>query len=132
MILLWGYNVYVDYQRKYYFTDIDRLERITGVRFPEMNVVEFHKGYSRLLGDYNDEVVVVFKDSLSDTFYFSLDSIIKVGNTNWNMNRDTYVFSQTWGNGMPAPTGESDEEDRMFCISFDKRSNKAVIHSGMW
>lgn len=84
------------------------------------------------MGEYSDEVVVEFEDSLSDAFYLSLDGIIEEGKTNWKKNGNTYVFGQTWGNGMPAPKGERDGEDRMFSISLDKGSKRATINSGMW
>ena len=129
---IYGYDAYINYQRKYYFTDEDRLERITGVRFPDMDVVVSRKGNTAFMGDYNDEVVVEFEDSLSDAFYLSLDSIIKTERTSWVKNGSTYIFNQTWGNGMPAPKGESEDEDRTFSISFAKGSKRATIYSGMW
>ena len=85
IILLWGYATYLDYERKYYFTDEDRIERITGVWLPDMDIVEYNKG-----------------------------------------------VQATWRNGMSAPKGESENEDRSFSISFKKGSKKATINSGMW
>lgn len=84
-IFICGYATFLDYERKYYFTDEDRIERITDVRLPDMDIVKYNKG-----------------------------------------------VQATWGNGMPAPKGESEDEDRSFSISFKKGSKKATINSGMW
>lgn len=84
-IFICGYATFLDYERKYYFIDEDRIERITDVRLPDMDIVEYNKG-----------------------------------------------VQATWGNGMPAPKGESEDEDRSFSIFFKKRSKKATINSGMW
>ena len=63
-IFICGYATFLDYERKYYFTNEDRIERITGVRLPNMDIVEYNKG-----------------------------------------------VQATWGNGMSAPKGESEDED---------------------
>lgn len=37
-----------------------------------------------------------------------------------------------WGNGLPAPKGEDNEEDMTFSIEFEKGSKKAIIGYGTW
>ena len=61
IILLWGYATYLDYERKYYFTNEDRIERITGVRLPDMDIVEYNKGKSGFTGDYSDRLLLEFR-----------------------------------------------------------------------
>lgn len=132
IILLWGYATYLDYERKYYFTNEDRIERITGVRLPDMDIVEYNKGKSGFTGDYSDRLLLEFEKIPSEGVYQTLDSLIETGKTGWRMNDSVYVFSVAWGNGMLAPKGESEDEDRSFSISFKKGSKKATINSGMW
>ena len=131
-LFAWGYDAYVDYQRKYYFTDNDKIERITGVRFPDMEIIEYSEGKRGFTGDYSDRLIVEFEEVPAEKVYQTLDSLVDTGKTGWRMNDSAYVFSATWGNGMLAPKGESDNEDRSFGISFSKGSKKAMIHSGMW
>ena len=132
IILFWGYVTYLDYKRKYYFTDEDRIERITGVRLPDMDIVKYNKGKSSFTGDYCDRSLLEFEKIPSERVYQTLDSLIEIGKTGWRMNDSVYVFSATWGNGMPAPKGESEDEDRTFSISFNKGSKRATVNSGMW
>ena len=56
IIILLGYATYLDYERKYYFANEDRIERITGVRLPNMDIVEYNKGKSSFTGDYSDRL----------------------------------------------------------------------------
>ena len=132
IIFLWGYVTYLDYERKYYFTNEDRIERITGVRLPDMDIVEYNKGKSGFTGDYSDRLLLEFEKIPSEGVYQTLDSLIETGKTGWRMNDSVYVFSVAWGNGMLAPKGESEDEDRSFSISFKKGSKKATINSSMW
>lgn len=131
-VFICGYFTYIEYERKYYFADEERIERITGVRFPDFEIVEYNQGRGRFVGEYIDECQIEFEDSLSDDLYHSLDSLVTASNTGWRMKGDAYVFSATWGNGLPAPKGENDDEDRTFSISFEKGSKQAVIRNGMW
>ena len=122
-LLAYHYDAYVEY----YFTDNDRIERITGIRLPDMEIIEYSEGKRGFTGDYSDRLIEVPAEKLDQP----LDSLVDSGKTGWRMNGDVYVFSATWGNGMPAPKGENDNEDRSFSISFSKGSKKAMIHSGM-
>ena len=131
IVLVWGYITYMDYQSKYYFTDEDRIERITGVRLPKMNIIEYHQG-ERSIIDYSDRLVVKFEEDISEQTYHTLDSLIATNKMNWRKKGNAYVFTAMWGNGMPAPKGEDEEEDRTFSITIEKGNNKATIYSGMW
>ena len=131
IVLVWGYITYMNYQSKYYFTDEDRIERITGVRLPKMNIIEYHQG-ERSIIDYSDRLVVKFEEDISDQTYHTLDSLIATNKMNWRKKGNAYVFTAMWGNGMPAPKGEDEEEDRTFSITIEKGNNKATIYSGMW
>ena len=130
-IFICGYATYLDYERKYYFTDENRIERITGVRFPYMDIVEYQQSKSRMM-DYSDQLVVEFVRIPSGKVYQMLDSLIETRTTGWRKNGETYIFSTMWGNGLPAPKGESEDEDRSFSISFGKGSKRATINSSMW
>lgn len=129
---VWGYFTYIDYQRKYYFTDVDRIERITGVKFPEMSIIDYHHSRTSFTGDYSDSLIVKFEEDISEKTYQTLDSLITTDKTSWRKKGNIYLFSVMWGNGMPTPEGENDEEDRIFSIAIEKGNNKATINSGMW
>lgn len=43
-----------------------------------------------------------------------------------------YSYSKMWGNGLPAPKGENDEEDVFLEISLKKGSKQAIISYGVW
>ena len=131
IVFVWGYSTYMDYKRKYYFTNEDRIERITGVKLPEMSVIEYHQG-GRSIIDYSDRFVVKFEKDISEQTYQTLDSLIATNKTNWRKKGNNYVFSTMWGNGIPAPEGENEKEDRTFSIAIEKGNNKATINSGMW
>ena len=132
IVFVWGYFSYIDYQRKYYFTDVDRIERITGVKFPEMSIIDYHHGRTSFTGDYSDSLIVKFEEDISEKTYQTLDSLITTYKTSWRKKGNIYLFSVMWGNGMPTPEGENDEEDRTFSIAIEKGNNKATINSGMW
>ena len=132
IVFVWGYFSYIDYQRKYYFTDVDRIERITGVKFPEMSIIDYHHGRTSFTGDYSDRLIVKFEEDISEKTYQTLDSLITTYKTSWRKKGNIYLFSVMWGNGMPTPEGENDEEDRTFSIAIENGNNKATINSGMW
>ena len=132
IFFVWGYFTYMDYQRKYYFIDEGRIERITGVKCPEMNIIEYHQSRTSFTGDYSDQLIVEFEEDISEKTFQTLDSLVIIENTGWRNNRDAYVYSVMWGNGMPTPEGENREEDRIFSLTIKKGSNKATINSGMW
>ena len=95
-------------------------------------LIEYSEGKRGFTGDYSDRLLLEFEKIPSEGVYQTLDSLIETRKTGWRMNDSVYVFSATWGNGMPAPKGESEDEDRSFSISFKKGNKKATINSGMW
>ncbi len=123
-------GVYYDYRREHRFADKEVLERITGVAYPDFEVVKYTKGEESFLGDYHDELTIEFKEMPSAAFYQSLDSL--VATDVWFLHDNVYSFSAIWGNGFPAPQGESEEEDMMFDIHIEKGSKQAVISYGAW
>lgn len=131
IIFLLALQGYFDYQRKYQFRDKERIERITGIEFPDFKVISYKAGERDIRGEYTDNMEIEFKDTLSSAFYHTLDSMIATNKTDWNKS-DNYHFSKIWGNGLPAPESEDNEEDIFFDISFKKNSNRAKIRYGMW
>lgn len=123
-------GVYYDYRREHRFADKEVLERITGVAYPDFEVVKYTKGEESFLGDYHDELTIEFKEMPSAAFYQSLDSLVTTDV--WFLHDNVYSFSAIWGNGFPAPQGESEEEDMMFDIHIEKGSKQAVISYGAW
>ena len=129
LLALQGYD---DYQRKYKFANHEAIERITGVAFPELEILEYKKDKRSFLGDYNDKLTLEMEDELSESTYHYLDSIINAGNTQWFKHGDEYSYSIMWGNGLPAPKGESEEDDGMFSLSFKKGSKIINLSHGSW
>ena len=97
-----------------------------------MNIIEYHQSRTSFTGDYSDQLIVEFEEDISEKTFQTLDSLVIIENTGWRNNRDAYVYSVMWGNGMPTPEGENREEDRIFSLTIKKGSNKATINSGMW
>ena len=129
LLALQGYD---DYRRKYRFADNEVIERITGVAFPELDIVEYKKDNRGFLGNYKDRLTLEMEDELSELTYHYLDSIISAGNTKWSKYDDEYSYNIIWGNGLPAPKGESEEDDGMFSLSFKKRSKIINLSHGSW
>ena len=132
ILFLLGLQGYDDYQRKYKFANNEAIERITDVAFPEVDIVEYKKDNRGFLGDYNDKLTLEMEDELSESTYHYLDSIIKSGNTKWLKHGDEYSYSIMWGNGLPAPKGESEEDDGMFSLSLKKGSKIINLSHGSW
>lgn len=133
IICFWGLDFYFGYQRKHRFDDKETLERITGVTYPDFKVIEYTKdSETSFLGDYNDRLLIEFKELPSATFYQYLDSLIATGDSDWSIVDDAYSYRKSWGNGLPAPNGEDDKEDMMFSISLSKGSRQATINYGVW
>ena len=108
------------------------IERITGVAFPEVDIIDYEKGRPSFTGDYSDELTLEMEHELSESTYHYLDSIINSGKTEWSKRDDKYSYSIMWGNGLPAPKGESEEDDGMFSLSFKKGSKIINLSHGSW
>ena len=115
-----------------YFQDRDRIERITGVRLPEFIVVEYNKGERSFPGDYEDSFTFLFRNLPPDEMFNDIDKMIESGNTSWQRKGDEYIFNHFWGNGIAAPNGENDNEDRTFNIVIHRGEKQGVIRHGMW
>ncbi len=127
--ILQGYD---GYKRKHHFASNEVIERITGVAFPELSIIDYEKGEAGFLGDYNDMLTLEMKNDLSESTYHYLDSVISAGDTNWSKHNDVYRYSIMWGNGLPAPKGENEEEDMTFSLSFKAGSKKVTLNYGAW
>ena len=132
IIFLLALQGYDDYQRKYKFANNEAIERITGVAFPELDIVEYKKDNRGFLGDYSDKLILEMEEELGESTYHYLDSIVNSGNTGWSKRDDEYSYSIMWGNGLPAPKGESEEEDGMFSLSFKRGSKMVNLSHGAW
>ena len=132
ILFLLALQVYDDYRRKYKFANNEAIERITGVTFPELDIIDYKKDNRGFLGDYKDRLTLEMEDDLSESTYHYLDSVISVGNTNWSKHNDVYRYSIMWGNGLPAPEGENEEEDMTFSLSFKARSKIINLSHGSW
>lgn len=132
IIFLLALQGYDDYERKYKFANNEAIERITGVAFPELDIVEYKKDNRGFLGDYSDKLILEMEEELNETTYHYLDSIIMSGDTGWSKRDDEYSYSIMWGNGLPAPKGESEEDDGMFSLSFKKGSKIINLSHGSW
>ena len=132
ILFLLALQEYYDYQRKYRFANNETIERITGVSFPKLSIIDYEKGDAGFLGDYNDMLTLEMKYDLSESTYHYLDSVISVGNTKWHKRNDEYIYCTVWGNGLPAPEGENEEEDIMFSLSFKAGSKIINLSHGAW
>lgn len=126
------YGVWSGYHRKHRFADNQAIERVTGIRFPKLKLVDYEKGGSSFTGDFNDCLTLEMQDELSEATYNFLDSLICSGNTEWSKRDGQYNYSIMWGNGLPAPEGEDDDEDIAFSLSFKEGSRTVVINYGLW
>lgn len=129
LFILQEYN---NYKEKHYFANNEVIERITGVAFPELTIINYQKGGRSFLGDYIDTLTLEMEYDLSESTYHYLDSLISAGNTNWSRSNDKYNYSIMWGNGLPAPIGENHEDDVTFSLSFKTGSKIITLNYGAW
>lgn len=43
-----------------------------------------------------------------------------------------YYYSRMWGNGLPAPEGEDDDEDMSLSVTIKRGEKRAEITYGAW
>ena len=132
ILFLLALQEYYDYRRKYRFANNETIERITGVAFPELSIIDYEKGEAGFTGDYNDMLTLEMENDLSESTYHYLDSVISAGDTNWGKHNDVYRYSIMWGNGLPAPKGENEEDDMTFSLSFKAGSKIVTLNYGAW
>lgn len=109
--------------------DKDRIERITKVRLPDFEMIDFKQESAGFLPDYTNTYTIEFKEELTDEFYAKLDSLANKGV--WKKYDDGYGYNISWGNGAPAPEGENEEKDRFYGIRIEKGRKTATITAGV-
>ena len=132
IIAFWTLACWFEYHEKHYFQDRDRIERITGVALPKFKVTSDEEGKRGVNGDYKDSFTFEFANTLPEELFDGIDEKIKVGNTGWRKDGNKYSFSQTWGNGIPAPKGEDENDDRFFNITITRGDKRGVVNHGTW
>lgn len=127
-------STWSEISRKHRFDDAKTLTRITEVEFPKLKVVEYDYGGSSFHGDYSDELILEFKELPSEEFYAVIDSHARCDNHDgWYVEGDsTYNYSRMWGNGLPAPPGEDDEEDMSLEIEIKRGEKRFHVSYGAW
>ena len=117
--------------RRHRFDDAKTLSRITEVEFPKFKVKDYDRGFSSFHGDYEDELVLEFKQLPTEEFYASIEAMTDCGN--WHVDGDSiYRYSRMWGNGMTAPKGEDNEEDMFLNIEIKRDSRRFEMSYGAW
>lgn len=113
------------------FDDAKTLTRITEVEFPKFKVVDYDRGGTSFHGDYSDELVLKFTEIPSEKFYTSIEALSD--STDWHIEGDSiYCYYRMWGNGMPAPKGEDDEEDMFLNIEIKRGEKQFHVSYGAW
>ena len=119
--------------RRHMFDEDYILTRITEVYFPEFKVIEYERGKQGSRGDYRDELILEFYELPTEKFYTEIDSFVRCGDSGWNTKDDsTYYYSRMWGSGLPAPRGESDEEDMFLNIEIKRGEKRFRVNYGEW
>ena len=132
IITLCTVYVYFEYIKGNRFADNEVIERITGVPFPELEIIDRGNGTRSINGDYTDWLTLEMEEDLSEKTYHHLDSIIECNNTGWRKENDEYHFYTLWGNGCPAPEGEDEEDNVTFSLPMKKGSKVVTITYGAW
>lgn len=125
-------STYVYYEWIWEEWPTERIERVTGVRVPSYKIIETYKGRRSFTGDYEDRFDIKFKTMPSEELFDKIDQMIASGNTGWQRDGNKYSFSVIWGNGFPAPKGESEEHDGTFSITIIRGEEVGEIRSGAW
>ena len=110
-----------------YYSNEQRLEKITGVRFEIKKVVEYIPGKCTFTGDYSSTTKILLKNIPN---YEKLDSLTQ--KKVWSKTKKGYSFSAMWGNGIAAPEGEDEEDDRCLYIDVVYNCDTLYIESGRW
>lgn len=131
-MLLCVVGVYVYSEWFWQMWSPSRIERITGVRVPQYEIIEYNEGKRHFTGDFEDRFTFEFKTMPSDEMFDEIDKMIATGNTDWKRDGNKYSFSVMWGNGFPAPKGEREEDDGMFSITIKRGETDGIITFGAW
>lgn len=125
----------VNYSSVRRYANNQTIENITGIPFPEFNIVEYRQGPTSFNGDFSDTLKLEMKEPMSDSAIQKLDSIISADTSRlpvWRQYENRYRFFKTWGHGTPAPKGENDDEDMHFELLMDKGSRIVTIVFGYY
>ena len=125
-------GLYVYYEWIWEEWPVERIERITGVKVPEFRIIERHEGKRHFTGDYLDTLIIEFESIPSDELFEEIDRMIASNDTKWEKSDSVYSYSTFWGNGIPAPEGESEAADAIFKITLTKGSKYGEIEDGAW
>lgn len=116
-----GVLAYEDYQREHRFQDVDSIEEITGVKLPEMKVLEYYKSkQSTHFYQYRDSFTFVFRKPVSYATIERIDSLINTGKSHWGAEGNSYGYG-----------GRIDDAGSWLSIQFDKKSGKGRVHYTM-
>lgn len=107
-----------------------RIERITEISVPRFEMFISRLGYDFLYDP--DAYQLYFHTTPSDELFDEIDKKIVPGNTNWKRNGNEYTFSIKWGDGYPAPKGESEDEIGKFSFSITKGKDVGYLIIGVW
>ena len=125
-------GLYIYYEWIWEEWPVERIERITGVKVPEFRIIERHEGKRHFTGDYLDTLIIEFESIPSDELFEEIDRMIASNTTRWERSDSIYSYSTFWGNGTPAPEGESEADDGIFKITLTKGSKYGEIEDGAW
>ncbi len=109
---------------------LDRIERITKVKIPDYEVTRFAYGPSGI--DFVDTIFIEFESVPSDEMFEKIDELIATDSASRWFTKDSihYQFDTWWGNGVPAPEGESEDDDTTFALYISKGERTGVIVFG--
>ena len=131
-LLILFLGAYVYYEWIWEECPPERIERISGVKVPKFDIIERHEGERHFTGDYLETLIIEFESIPSDELFEEIDSMIASNSTKWEKKDSVYSYSTFWGNGHPAPKGESEATDGIFKITLTKGSKYAEIQDGAW
>ena len=121
------YDYYVDYYSRHHFVRSKVVENITGVRFPKYKVIEYKPSNSRI--DRSDSFTLEFNEMPTAYFYGELAQCF----FKWTEDdRTEYSYDCIWGNGLPAPKGESDKDDYDFKVKIIEGERVFHIEVSAW
>lgn len=132
ILLIISICLYVCYKWIWEEWPVERIERITGAKVPKFEIIERHEGERHFTGDYLDTLIIEFEHIPSDELFEKIDSMIASNNTKWEKKDSVYFYSTFWGNGYPAPKGESEAADGTFKLTLIKGRKYGEIEDGAW
>ncbi|MGL4518851.1 MAG: hypothetical protein ACRCUJ_03865 [Phocaeicola sp.] len=133
LVLLFFYFRFEEMAR---YTSRSGIDRITEAELPFKYIYDIDGFLNLSLSDHTTTYHAYFMYTPSELAYTKLDSLCSVEQTNWSKtvteNKEIYFYSRVWGNGMQAPKGENEQEDRFLKISLVRGSKSVVIKIGSW